>query len=227
MLGFSVLDWAALAWFVSCWIGYIRFADYTRWHQRSVSAQMDEYRCRWMRNMLRRELKVIDTGVQGNLLQGVAFFASTAIFVLGGLIAALGAGDRAMDLLSDLPFAVHDTQAGWKVKILLLVVIFVYAFFKFAWCYRLFNYCSILIGAAPLIDQPDPKADAFAEGIARIHGLAARHFNGGLRAYSFALGALGWFIHPLLFIIATAWVTGVLYRREFRSRSLRILRQIR
>ena len=28
-----------------------------------------------------------------------------------------------------------------------LAVIFVYAFFKFAWSYRLFNYAAILLGA--------------------------------------------------------------------------------
>ncbi len=30
-----------------------------------------------------------------------------------------------------------------------LALIFVYAFFKFAWAYRLFNYGAILIGAVP------------------------------------------------------------------------------
>ena len=33
--------------------------------------------------------------------------------------------------------------------------------------------------------------------------------------------ALGWFLHAIVFIVASAWVVLVLYRREFRSRSLR------
>lgn len=37
--------------------------------------------------------------------------------------------------------------------------------------------------------------------------------------------ALGWFLHPYLFMAATAWVTWVLYRREFRSKSLACLQR--
>jgi uncharacterized membrane protein len=103
------------------------------------------------------------------------------------------------------------------------VVIFVYAFFKFAWCYRLFTYCAVLIGAAPLPDALTPQAYDHADRLARLHSLAAQHFNSGLRSYFFALATLGWFLHPFVFIVATSWVTWVVYRREFRSRSFNIL----
>ena len=57
-----------------------------------------------------------------------------------------------------------------------------------------------------------------------ISSLAARHANDGLRAYYFALAVLSWFLHPVAFMLATAWVTAVLYRREFLSRALNILK---
>ena len=41
------------------------------------------------------------------------------------------------------------TPALWELKMLGLIVIFVYTFFKFAWSYRLFNYFAIMVGAAP------------------------------------------------------------------------------
>ena len=53
--------------------------------------------------------------------------------------------------------------------------------------------------------------------------LAIYNFNLGLRAYYFSLALLTWFVHPLLFVIASSWVVGVLYRREFRSRTLKAL----
>ena len=52
---------------------------------------------------------------------------------------------------------------------------------------------------------------------------AAAHFNAGVRAYYFGLAALGWFLHPWLFMALTGWVVLVLYRREFRSKLLRTL----
>ncbi len=44
-----------------------------------------------------------------------------------------------------------------------LTIIFVYAFFKIAWSYRLFNYFAIMVGAAPPPDEKDtPEAQLFA-----------------------------------------------------------------
>ena len=111
-----------------------------------------------------------------------------------------------------------------KIKILLLVVIFVYGFFKFSWSIRQLGFCSILVGAAP--KQPKDNPEQYAphiNRIARITSSAAVNFNNGLRAYYFALAALAWFLHPWLMMIATAWVVYVLYRREFRSKTLRAL----
>ena len=222
MPDFSLFDYIAFVWFLLCWLGYGRLADLTPLRAHSVSARMDNYRQLWLRNMLQRDPRMVDTLIQSSLLQGSTFFASTSLLLIGGSLAILGATDKAIAVLSELPLpAVSRTV--WELKVLLLVVIFVYAFFKFAWCYRLFTYCSVLIGAAPLPDTLTPASYAHADRLARLHSLAARHFNNGLRSYFFALATLGWFLHPLLFIVATSWVTWVVYRREFRSRSFNIL----
>ncbi|HXH02593.1 MAG TPA: DUF599 family protein [Candidatus Competibacteraceae bacterium] len=221
------LDRAAVAWFLLCWLGYAWLADHTRLHRRSISAAMGEYRRRWMLTMLRREVRIVDTAIQGILLQGVAFFASTTILLIGALFAMLRAGDQAMQVLSQLPFVVPTSPAQWELKLLLLVAIFIYAFFKFAWAFRLFNYCSILIGATPLAEperEPPPEAMAHVEQVAQLNIRAAYHFNNGVRAYFFAFAAIGWFLHPWLFMLLSAWVVVVLQRREFRSQSYGIVR---
>ena len=126
----TVLDHVALGWFLLCWLGYTGIADYSRWRTRSVTAAMSGYRRQWMAVMLLRENRVVDTTIIGNLLNGVAFFASTTIFAIGGLLAAIGATDSAIDVLKDLPFAVETTRTMWEMKVLLLVAILVFAFFK-------------------------------------------------------------------------------------------------
>lgn len=225
MSGFGPLDYLALVWYLACWFGYNRFADRSHWHDRSVRAAMNALRQRWMHNMLRRDPRMIDAIIQGNLINGATFFASTSILLVGGLLAILGATDKVAAVLQGLPFASAVDPATWEVKVLLLVVIFIYAFFKFAWCYRLFTYCAVMIGATPLPEHIDDRAQSYVEQLAQLHGLAAEHFNIGIRAYFFALAALGWFVHPVLFILITTWVTWVVYRREFRSRSLAILQR--
>ena len=213
----------ALAWLLACWIGYTLAADGKRWGPRSMSAVMNGYRRRWMSQMLLRENRMLDVNILGNLLNGAAFFASTAILAVGGLFALLGATEKAVAVLADLPMTVATTRSVWEIKVLLLITILVFAFFKFVWAYRLLNNCSVLIGATP-VDPVDPDAEAMAERAARINTLAAKHFTRGLRAYYFALAGLAWFVHPALFILTAAWVVYVLYRRDFRSRSLKSVR---
>jgi uncharacterized membrane protein len=217
------LDGIALLWFLTCWIGYTFFADHRPRQPRSLMRAMHANRARWMGRMLERDNRMVDTGIVGNLLRIVTFFASTTIFILGGLIAVFGAADTAMEVVADLPLAARTSRRLWKVKLLLLIVIFAYAFFKFTWSLRQFNYCSIMIGGAPPAGRPSEHDTEYARRVAAVSSLAADHFNRGLRAYYFGLAALSWFVHPALFIAASGWVVLVLYRREFRSKALKAL----
>lgn len=217
------LDYIALAIFAVCWVGYTLAADHGPGHERSVSAVMSRYRTRWMRQMLVRENRMIDASINSSLQNGAAFFASTSIFALGGLIAILGASEQAMAFLEKLPVVQQASPSVWQLKVLMMIAILAYAFFKFAWSFRLYNYSAVLLGAAPVEAHDDPEADAIARRTARISTLAGRHFNRGLRGYFFALAALGWFIHPGLFVATSILVVLVIYRREFRSKSLRLL----
>ena len=56
---------------------------------------------------------------------------------------------------------------------------------------------------------------------ARLFTSAGRHFNRGQRAFFFALGYLGWFVGPIVFMVTTAAVVVVMWRRQFASDSLR------
>lgn len=219
-VGFSDWDFIALGWFFAGWIGYTLVVDFTRLRERSTTAYMRQFRRRWMQMMILREQRIMDATLQGNLLSGVAFFASTTIFAIGGLLAMLGASERAVELVADLPFAMPTTRAQWELKVLLLALVFIYAFFKFAWAFRLFNYCSVLIGGAPAKTELDDEALAYAERAVRVNALAASHFNRGIRAYFFALATLAWFIHPGGYMLATALVIMVLIGREFRIKRL-------
>lgn len=81
-----------------------------------------------------------------------------------------------------------------------------------------------MIGSAPSRGECDAAVtDNYVTRLGRIANLMGHHFNRGLRTYFFALAALGWFVHPWLFIIAVSWVIFVLYRRDFRSREFHVL----
>ena len=224
MTGFTLADAAALLWFALCWAGYTACADHSRWRRHSISVAMNRERRAWMDQMMARELRMLDSQILGNLLRSLGFFASTTILLVAGLIAVLGASEQAIETLAELPFAVPATKAVWHAKVLLLIVIFVYAFFKFAWAFRLTNNCAILIGAAPAAPTDPATSALHTERAAAIIGLVAFHLNRGQRGYFFALAALAWFLHPVLFAAGSTWVVLVLYRREVRSRALGAIR---
>ena len=56
------------------------------------------------------------------------------------------------------------------------------------------------------------------------NNLAGDDFNRGIRAYYFGLAASGWLLNPLLLSVLALCVLIVLYRRDFSSATLDILR---
>jgi len=211
----SVLDLVAFSVFIGCWAGYAIIVDRVpSVRARSVIAAMDEHRRRWLIASLSRENRISDAAIIGNLMSSTAFLANTSIFILGGLIALLATPDLGRRVLSAFPFlAAPPTDSAWEMRIVLLVVIFIRAFFELTWALRQFNYSSILLGGLGL----GPRHQPAAEVAARVVNRAARHFNTGLRAYYFGLAALAWVLHPIALMLASLFVVWELHRREFRS----------
>ena len=224
VLGATVPDFIAFVWFLACWGGYTVFADHVRPGTPDLVETMHRYRVRWMERMLERELRISDVNILATLIRTNAMFATTTVFILAGLITILGGLDTARALVSDLSFAVQASRELWEVKVLVLVLIFVYSFFKFVWSIQQFNFGLVLIGAAPMREDVDaPDRPGYPERAARLITRGMSTLNRGLRAYYFALATLTWFIQPWVFGVVCAWVVLVLYRREFRSVTLRAL----
>lgn len=215
------VDLAAPVWFVICWFGYSYWADSRPGpHLASV---MHNYRRDWTHGILRRENRMVDVMVMGHLMTSVQFFASTSLFVIGGLLAVLGARQEAMAVLNELPLIPETPALVWQLKVLLLIVVFIYSFFKFTWAFRHYNYALILLGTIPEPRDMEPAYEDTAERMATLTTSTAKHFNRGVRAYYFGLAALSWIIHAWLFMALSVWVVLILYRREFRSNLLRTL----
>lgn len=217
----TLLDVLAFSWFVLLWAGFALAVDRSSWRAKSLSAIMNTHRLRWMQRLVERENRVGDTTLVSNLMRSISFFASTSMLVLGGLLAWLGNVDRSYEVMRELPFIVDTSKEVYELKVMTLFVVFVYAFFKFTWSLRQFNYCCILIGGAPHSGHAEDVRMTFVKQAARINELGGRSFNEGLRGYYFALGLLGWFLHPLTLMAGTAAVIAVLWRREFHSKTLR------
>lgn len=218
------LDVLALGLFAASWFGYAVFAVRHGLKVPSLHNTMDGFRREWMLRMIERDNRMTDVNIMRTLARSSQFFASTTMLVLGALIALTGYVQQALDVVSGLPFTMKATARLLEVKIMLLVVIFTYAFFKFSWGIRQLGQASTLVGAAPPKPTENPEQYApWINRIARITSYAGSNFNHGLRAYYFGLAAFAWFLHPWLMIVATVWITYVLYNREFHSKTLKAM----
>jgi uncharacterized membrane protein len=217
-MGTYWVDIAAVGFFLLEWSVYAITLEHTAYGRDSLSARMHIYREIWMRNMLERETRMVDTQIMGSLQNGTAFFASSSLLAVGGGLALLRSTNEALGVLGALPINLSPSPALWEIKCVGLILIFIYAFFKFAWAYRLFNYVAILLGAMPPSRLRDtPEAEAHVLRTTRVFEDAGRHFNRGQRAFFFALGYLGWFVSPWVLFVTTAMVVIVTWRRQFAS----------
>jgi uncharacterized membrane protein len=218
----SPIDLLALAFFFLAWAGYgFLFDRRSERRPASLNRAMEAVRAVWMRRMLERENRVMDSMLVGHLINSVSFFASATVLVLAGLVGVFAASEDAHRVVMDLGIARATSRAAFELKLVLLLGIFIFAFFKFTWALRQFNYTIAVVGAAPPCPIPAQELGPLAEDAAALMSLGVINFNAGLRAYYFAFASLGWFAHPGAFIAVTAAVVAVLARRQFSSEAFR------
>ncbi len=219
-------DTMALAIFLAATLGYRLVSGRAgAASTNSLVGAIQRQRVAWMLNMSRRgEHRTMDVILLNSIGQGNAFFASTTAIAIGGIAALLGSGERAQAILERLPLVAKSSAILWECKLLLIMVIFIFAFFKFAWAFRLSHYTQIMIGATPALTETNVTAcESHAECTAALAGLSGEHANGGLRAFYYAFAVLGWFFHPVVLVITTIWVLLILIRRDYFSRSLKLI----
>lgn len=228
MIFSNPLDWIAFAWFVACWAGYSTYAKRAAFGGESLTACLYHYRVEWMKNMIRHPNRIPDVALLGNLSSMVNFLATTTLLILAGIVTMLSATEKVISVLQDHTFIVPATREEVQAKLLILAIIFMHAFFRLTWSMRQHTFCNIIMGSLPEMKEGEELTEnhiQMAKYAAKISDRAGNEFNDGLRCYYFAVAALTWFLGPEVFMGMTAIVVGILYRREFRSRTLRFLRK--
>jgi uncharacterized membrane protein len=221
-------DWFAILWFLAAWTGYATYARRASLRGTTLLAATNRWRRYWMLQATSRDPRVLDGIIVQSLSSSPAFFASTTIIIIGGLLALLGTTDKAAEFVREIPFAQRTTLLVFELKVLVLLGVFTYAFFRFSWSMRQYTFGALVVGSMPPpadFDAGKFERERFAERAGTLMGMAAETFNDGIRSYYFAFAAIAWFFSPVAFAIAVALVVMVLYGREFHSHVLHVLRE--
>lgn len=222
----ELIDMSAVLIFLSLWFGYARFSRKMAKKAASLSSVLIILRVDWMTHLLERENRILDAALMGNIEKNINFFASTTLFIIAGALTALTSANAVFNIVQHIPWMWPQTIFVVQFKIITIIVVLVYAFFKFTWALRQYGFASVMIGAAPNADDPNATEEmkkSFAVNAGKLIDQAQHNFNSGMRSYYFALAVVGWFVHPLLFIALTIVVVRILYIREFKSRTLKTL----
>src|SRR5476651_295015 len=98
-MGSYSVDILAVGFFILEWAVYAVTLEHSAYGQDSLSARMHIYREVWMRRMLERQTRMIDTQIMASLQNGTAFFASTSLLAIGGTLALLRSTNDALAAL--------------------------------------------------------------------------------------------------------------------------------
>jgi uncharacterized membrane protein len=210
--GLSALDVGALVFFLVAWLGY---APFIRWKTRDlkVASAMMEHRRAWMQAMLGRGAREVDTMVVANIMSSAAFFASTAVVVVGAILGVL-IETESKNASPSFGMAAHQPL---EIKLVLMLGIALYAFMTYTWSIRQANYLNVTIGAAPPAPVDPELRDAIASSMATIIANVAASYDAGMRSYYFGLGAVAWIVSPVLLLIVTLGIAALLLYRQTRS----------
>lgn len=222
----STLDLLAVAYLVVSMGAMTWMTSHGLFGRRPTGEMVAEYRLIWMRRAARRIPRVTDAALMGGLRANTAFFASSSLIAIGGVIAVFGNVDRLNAITTDL-FGAQGMVESQEVKLLVVVLILVYGFLKFVWSQRVFGYCSVVLGAMPGDLESDLDEDLIEREVkraARLNSLAARNFNKGLRSIYYALATMAWFLGPVPFLLAVTLTSLMMIRREFASNTREALR---
>ena len=226
MNAFTALDWTGLGIWLLAWLGYSLYAERVGTRRPNLMASVARFRRVWMREAYHRDPRMTDVALIGNLMHSATFFSSTTLLVLGGSFALLGTierGGEMLEVMKALPFASRVSQELLESKVVLLTLLFVYAFMRFTWSLRQFNLVNIMVGAFPARRDEQSTDEALIATAGRLNELAGLNFTQGLRAYYYAVPMPLWLVNAWLLIAGSIAITVVLYHMEFRSATVRAL----
>ena len=179
----------------------------------SLSTIMNMQRRRWVSNATRRETP-FDAILSGNIMGSVSFLASTAVLLILAIFAVFGQVPALMDALASLSLDRTYTALDVQLHLVVMLAMFVLAFFAFTLSLRQFNHFCIMLGA---LDHESPASEEEIDAITAMNALGARNFNSGVRAYYFSVSTVAWFVSEWLPIVVTLLTIGILAHREFFS----------
>jgi uncharacterized membrane protein len=178
---------------------------FVHWRMRSdpdfrIQGLLNRAREAWVERMIREDLGILAVQTLRNSIMAATFFATTAVALVVGAI-TLSMQSGALRRMSE-SLAASD-ERWWFLKIVILLVDMLGAFFFFAQAIRYLMHVSLMISAPSEAVSPSMVSKML------IH--AGRFHTRGMRCYYYAGPVLLWLFGPAYLVLATCALVVALY----------------
>ncbi len=167
-------------------------------------------RVQWVRSVMDSKCELLAVQTLRNGLMAANFLASTAILISLGLLSVAFKPGLFQEISHALNLAGARSEILWMFKLMLLVVLFFFAFFNFTLTIRYYNHAGFMIN---ILEAHDPTVTP--EGVAEVLNQGALHYTLGMRGFYLAVPVGLWLFGPVWMLagaIVLVWVLNKLDR---------------
>jgi len=162
-------------------------------------------RNRWVALVMAERRDILGVQTLRNWTMAATFLASTAMLIALGILSIAATTEKAAEMARLLTFFGEAGATFWQIKLLILALGFLFAFFNFALALRYFNHAGFAV-ALPADRDEHVTPEGVAEGLNR----GVLHYTLGMRAYYLAVPVALWLFGPELFLGAALVTVGIL-----------------
>ena len=186
----------------------------------TLNAQLHAVRLKWMQmhTHARRQDRVYDAIILGQISSAMSYFGSATMIVLAGFVGTLASINHVHASLTQMAFFPPISLGLFSIYFGGLTIIMAICFFSFTYGLRKMAYTLALIGGLDDAPADTPQAQVMAAQTAIVLTEAVKSMNNGIRGYYFAVAGLFLFFGPMISITATLGFALLLYFRQGLSK---------
>lgn len=176
----------------------------------TFQAVMARSRAAWTHAVMEGGKDILAVQTLRNSTMAATFLASTAIFLITGVLTLSTQGDKLADTWHALNAGGSVGSQVWMMKILAILVDLFAAFFGFTMSIRYFHHVGYMVNV-PLTSRHGAIPPAL---VIKQLDRAGRFYWVGMRAYFLLAPLVLWLFGPQLMLVGAAFLVVVLYRLD-------------
>ncbi|MFZ0928466.1 MAG: DUF599 domain-containing protein [Syntrophobacteraceae bacterium] len=163
----------------------------------------------WVESVITEKRDILSVQTLRNWIMASSFLASTAMIIGLGLLSFLFKPDHIAEIPFDPTQIFSRMKTLFKVKLMVLMVHFFFAFFSFTLSIRYLNQINFMINV-PVDCDPSLTPDLIANTL----DTGMLHYTMGMRAFYLSVVATLWLFGPVWMFLGSLVMVFVLYKLD-------------